>query len=128
MGRWWCSKVSSIEVSPSSSCETDRAAAVGAAHLAVRQHQRAVAEVLLRQQQHPLAHRVAGVLDGAAGHPRLPRGGRRARGADLGVCGHDDDARDAELGAGDLAFDGDEALTDLRGCSMYLYLRFSSND
>src|SRR5206468_5255642 len=52
---------------------------------------------------------------GAAGHPGLPRRGRRAGGADGRIRGLDDDALHTELGASDLLADQDDPLPHL-GC------------
>src|SRR5690606_25071091 len=71
------------------------------------------AEAAPAELQDPLADQFAGVLDGAAGDVRLPRGGGRAGGAHPGVGGVDGHLVDAQLGAGDLRVDGDAALADL---------------
>ena len=108
--------------------EADRGAAVGAAHLAAREHQLAVAEVLLREQQDALAHRVARVLDRAAGHPGLSRGRGRPGRADAVSAGTTTTRATPSSVRAICPSMRDEALTHLGGRSMNLYLRFRSDD
>src|SRR6202521_3660792 len=58
-------------------------------------------------------HRLAGELDGPAGHHRLPGGRAGAGGSDRRVGRAEDDAVDAELRADDLRHDRIQPLADL---------------
>ena len=66
-------------------------------------------------------------LHRAAGHPRLARRRRRARGADLRVGRQHHHALDAELVAGDLLLHGDEPLADLGRRGVDLHERLAAD-